>query len=295
MIREFPVTGVGPSSFTNLSGDYASFRKGGDNAQNWYRQELAELGLLGSVGWMVWSGGLAWALVAWRTGARESWGLRASLIGFAIISFFGVPGQDPAVTLTFWTFAFWYLSDHSRPVASAGMNTVTHATVLTCALAFSALTLRTAAHELRPPMRAVRSPNVTNPEYSYGTYQPEPGPDGLNWHWVEQRAVALADGQRAWMELQIRVNHGDVEARPVDVKAWTNNVEVIDTRLSSGEPAVVYVRRPASRRPLVVDTWVSRVVVPRALGLGDPRILGALVAWRFVDAPPANAKIVRLR
>jgi hypothetical protein len=107
--------------------------------------------------------------------------------------------------------------------------------------------------------------------------------------------VQLIKGDRSWIELKLRVNHPDVDRRPVDVAVWCDGVRVISERITSNAPAVVYVNQPLTRPAMVVDTAVSRVVRPAASGSGDPRILGAQLAWRAVDAPPPNARIVRLR
>src|SRR5207302_699521 len=76
-----------------------------------YRHELAELGVVGSLGWIAWTALFLWSLV--RARARESrlWtaaALRAVLAGFGLISLLGVPAQEVSVALAFWTLAFWY-------------------------------------------------------------------------------------------------------------------------------------------------------------------------------------------
>ena len=57
MIRDHPVVGVGVGAFHPLVGQYARLaghRAAFDNAQNWYRHQLAELGLVGSIPWILW-------------------------------------------------------------------------------------------------------------------------------------------------------------------------------------------------------------------------------------------------
>ena len=43
---------------------------------------------------------------------------------------------------------------------------------------------------------------------------------------------------------------------------------------------------PESEQRVVVETWVSRVMRPRDYGAADPRDLGLIVQWEFVDSPP---------
>jgi len=55
--------------------------------------------------------------------------------------------------------------------------------------------------------------------------------------------------------------------------------------LRSTDPVIEFVRLPEGVSRVVLETWVSRVVRPRDFGLDDPRTLGLMVAWAFVDAP----------
>jgi hypothetical protein len=115
-IRDTPLFGVGVGAFTLVSMDYA--RAGGgpevpfDNAQNWFRHQLAELGIVGCAGWLLWIVLFAGTLVRGRaeTGnAVPAASLKGALLGLTAASMLGVPSLSPAITLTFWTFAFWYL------------------------------------------------------------------------------------------------------------------------------------------------------------------------------------------
>ena len=78
-IRDTPWVGVGVGAFTLMSMDYV--RAGGgpeipfDNAQNWFRHQLAELGVIGCAGWLLWVGLFAGTLIRGRaentTGCRR--------------------------------------------------------------------------------------------------------------------------------------------------------------------------------------------------------------------------------
>ena len=59
MIGEHPLLGVGVGSFHLLTADYGALTgyEGHlvpDNAQNWFRHQLAEFGILGGLGWITW-------------------------------------------------------------------------------------------------------------------------------------------------------------------------------------------------------------------------------------------------
>ena len=64
MVRDYPLTGVGIGSFNWMAPDYwrtlANDRLPFDNAQNWWRHQLAELGLVASLPVIVWSSLIAW-------------------------------------------------------------------------------------------------------------------------------------------------------------------------------------------------------------------------------------------
>src|SRR6185503_11575151 len=115
VIRQFPLVGTGVGTFHDLVPMYARMLFHGplqpDNAQNWFRHQLVEFGLLGSLGWIAWVGVLLWALAFGRTASRALTAgvLRGVLVGFGLISLEGMPGQDVTVVITFWVLAFWYL------------------------------------------------------------------------------------------------------------------------------------------------------------------------------------------
>jgi len=46
---------------------------------------------------------------------------------------------------------------------------------------------------------------------------------------------------------------------------------------------------PDGEDRLVLESWVSRVLRPRYFGGADPRDLGLMVEWDFVDAPSTGA------
>ncbi len=76
--------------------------------------------------------------------------------------------------------------------------------------------------------------------------------------------------------------------RPVDVKVWRDRQLVVEERLTSTAPVTKYISVPDGDRRLLLETWVSRVIRPRDVGVADDRELGLLVKWDFLDAPPAG-------
>ena len=192
MIREHPLVGVGAGSFSILLPDYSSavgspFLIPPDNAQNWYRQQFAEFGLLGSVGWMSWTVLFGWFVLTSVAAPRERLSvgvLKGALVALALVSLVGMPTQNTAVALTLWTLAYWVtaLADPA-PVARADVVTVGQGAwvgIIAVLFLFIGGTVYAAQHELRVANRAARA----DWRYSYGFYPPEQGPDGREFRWA---------------------------------------------------------------------------------------------------------------
>ena len=111
MIGDFPVFGVGVGAFHTMQADFA--RSHGlpivppDNAQNWYRHQVAELGVAGSVGWVWWV--VLFGAFLLRRASKEPllYAARGMVVAFAAISLLGMPGQEVPASITFWLAAFW--------------------------------------------------------------------------------------------------------------------------------------------------------------------------------------------
>jgi O-antigen ligase len=297
MIRDFPWFGIGVGSFQMLLPEYVA-QTGGpippDNAQNWYRHQLAEFGLLGSVGWIVWVLSFAmFVMVRRRDEPPVAWVARGTLVAFGVISLVGMPGQDVAVAMTFATMAFWYSSivgaQQPRPPSMRSWAAV--AAVL---VAYLAGAVHAATHDLRVPVRAQRGGWT----YSYGFYSPDAFGGEGEGRWTMRRAVAVIEAPTAWLSLTLSVNHLDLandaapEAaarhapiRPVDVRVWRDGQLVVERTLTNTAPITEYVAIPEGEARVMLETWVSRVLRPRELGLNDDRELGLLVSWQFVENP----------
>src|ERR1700730_3327923 len=101
MIRDHPMFGVGVGSFHLLTADYGKLIGYNgflvpDNAQNWFRHQLAEFGVLGSVGWIVWVAAFAVFLLRAPIRAADRFAastLKGALVALAVISLVGMPTQ----------------------------------------------------------------------------------------------------------------------------------------------------------------------------------------------------------
>ena len=260
-----------------------------DNAQNWYRHQLAEFGVLGSIGWIAWVAAFGWFVVTARAGRavdRPTAGiLRGSLVALAIISLVGMPAWNPAVTLMFWTMAFWLTAVASPGTAEpqkkdgviSAAQSIGIGVVLLACLAGKRRTLRGTIYGSRIERRSTDGaiPTASTSRSERRTARSINGP------------AACRDrpaGAKAWLRLTVGVNHADIARKPVDVKVWTDLERVLTATLRTTEPVTEFVRLPAGASRVVLETWVSRA--PSAdFGRDDPRTLGLMVAWDFVDAP----------
>jgi hypothetical protein len=293
MIREFPAFGVGVGGYHLMLNDF--IREGDllipDNAQNWYRHQLVELGIVGSLGWIAWVVAFGWFVLRPPAGAPGIAAVaRGMLIAFAIVSLVGMPAQALAVSITFWTMAFWYVALVGPPPA-APLPVRARSAVAIVATLFALGTAYLAATSLRIPARSQRA----GFPFSYGFYYPEPDDGDGEYRWARRRASAVVNATGPVMALSVWVNHRDVAEKPVDVRAWVDGRRVLSTTLRSLERVTAYVALPSGERRSIIDTRVNRAVTPAAFGVSDPRELGLMVKWTFLDRAPEGARVETIR
>ena len=283
LVRRFPVSGIGVGSFHAFGPQLAHLALPPDNAQNWYRHQVVELGLLGSAGWLIFAGLFGWSVIRPPCVLPASaWCVRGVLLAFGAISFLGVPTQEVPAAVTFWTAAAWYALLCGATPGPSALGLRTWALITAAVLLFGASTVRAATTTLRVPARA----RAIGWPYSYGFYGPESDLEGGEHRWAERRAAALVDAPARYVSLAVRVNHADIGSRPVHAKVWIEGRLVLETRLTSGAPARVTVPVPVGLKQVLIDTWVDHVLHPRDFGVADDRELGLLVGWRFSAEPP---------
>ncbi len=309
LIRQFPFFGVGIGSFNLLVRDHYYLMTGvrtlfPDNAQNWYRHQFAELGLVGSIGWILWVVSFGWFLLSARTSSPRASPpkmfattlVRGLLVALAVVSLVGMPTLNVAVAMTFWTLAFWCVALVGVPTSTVVPRESVGQTaeamrlgrwnwlVIWAIVAASvAGTAYTARHRLRIPQLAV---DVGFPYY-YGFSEPErvdlAKPSNV---WTGRHAVAVLFPQTRWVKVTLSVDSLNIAKGPVDVKMWCAGQLAVATKVAGVQPITHYVQLPEGAMRLLVETRVSRSVRPADFGLRDTRELGLLVGWEFVDAPP---------
>jgi O-antigen ligase len=305
MIRQFPFFGVGVGSFNLLVRDHYYLMTGvrtlfPDNAQNWYRHQLAELGLVGSVGWMLWVVSFGWFVLSTTAPSPRKFSttvVRGLLAGIALISLVGMPTLNVAMAITFWTLAFWCVGLSEVPTAalpseSANRNEgllAGHSNKWTWLVVWSIVaasiggTAYTARHRLRIAQLAV---DVGFP-YHYGFSEPErvdlANPSTV---WASRHAVAVLLPPTRWVKLTLSVDSLNIAKGPVDVELWCAGQLVVATKVGGVQPMTHYVHLSEGAMRLMVETRVGRSVRPADFGMKDTRELGLLIGWEFVDAPP---------
>ena len=290
MIADSPLVGVGVGMFHVLVPDVAHQLGHGrlepDNAQNWFRHQLAELGVLGSLGWILWVALFLRLLAMGRPvgGAAAPAGIvRGALVALGLASLVGMPTQNTALYLTFWTLVFWYAL-LVEPSAARGVPRrigarVVWAGVWVLTLAYVAGLGFVSWTDLRVPLRAQRA----DWDYSYGFYDPESAGSADEFRWAAGRALAVVPVRDRWIELTAWTHHPDVREDPVELKVWLDGTLLLHTWREDGEPISRALRIPDHQQRVRIETWVDRTWRPSDYEEEDTRELGPGVRWRFVD------------
>jgi O-Antigen ligase len=289
MIKDAPLQGVGIGAFHIVMVEYpipgSGDRLPSDNAQNWYRHQIAELGVLGSVGWIWWIVLVGSIVIRGPVAAEtrtRAIAVRYAICGFAAASLLGMAGQSVIVALAFWTLVAWLLlMTHGQ--AAAGPNTAAHAVWTVRALptalafAFTGVTAYAAWTDLRPPFRSSR---IDYP-YRYGMHEPFEGDSGRLR--TSGHAVYVRRAPRPWLKLTAWVEHPDADVRPVRMEVWRDNERVMRGRLPRNVPMTRYVKVPDDKRSFVLESRVDRTF---AAADGTHADVGLNLSWEFVDEGP---------
>ena len=297
MIRDHPFVGVGVGTFHPLVGQYArspGLNLAFDNAQNWYRHQLAELGLVGSIPWIFWVILFAWFLLRTHGDGAQRFPAavaKGALVALGIASLLGVPAQSPAVALTFWTFAFWYIQLAGGPPPYAvtprpAVNSWVGWTVVLMLVAVHAAgTLHAARGDLGVPYRSTR----WQWPYAYGIENA--GNVGLadDHRPTGKRAMfnipepRREDRDALRLKLSAWLEHPDAPSRPVKAKIWTYGRElVLDAAAWDGSRITRYVELVGGDRSVVVETWVERTWRTPESERTEIADRGMTLAWEFV-------------
>ena len=287
MIRDYPVTGVGIGSFNWMAADYwrqiANERLPFDNAQNWWRHQVVELGIVGALPLLLWSFLVAWLVLTRRTPPEdriETATLRGLLIGLGIASLLGVPTQNPIVLLIFFYLVARFENLTNPRTANHRIPTAAWIAGLLIALVYAGGQLALARGPLKPLARAER----TNRDYIIGTYPGEPLPQG-SFRWTRKRATFALAARSQYLVIRFHALHPDIGTHPVKVRITTDCQTLVDQFLTDDSTDARAFEIPPGQSRVVFDTEVSRTWRPSDSGNPDTRELGLAVEADFVGTP----------
>ena len=296
MVREFPLTGVGAGTYHWLAPDYQRVMLNQelpfDNAQNWWRHQLAELGLLGGLPVLLWSLLVAW-MVLRGVGAEASrstgvW--RGGLIGLGVVSLIGMPTQSPLVLLWFFTLVALLVADAPLPERTAGTSKrPAWVAVAALAGAYAAGHGMLAVTDLSVEARALRAGR----DHAVGLFAPEPSPDGGEFRWTAEHAELLLAPRTRWLVLRTWVAHPDVGEQPVGLRLATPCQVLFDEELRDSTPVHLALAWPGDPAVLRLAIDVSRTWVPSGTEGSDPRTLGAGLVTAFVGSAEETVGALR--
>ncbi len=300
MVREFPLAGVGVGTFNHLFTDYAFVLTGDrahrDNAQSWYRHQLAELGVVGSLGWLIWVPMVAVLLVRTRGDDEHRFAatmVKGALVGMGIVSVVSMPTQAVPVAFTVWVFVFWYLQLSAGAISAArapwrASGATMARVVWLLAIVFVGATAWTGWRALRPPYRAMRADWTY--QVGFGTLETPAGRPAFRW--TERHAVIVVPITGPWLKLTFRGGAPDAVTPPRRVVVRRAGKVIGSALLTTAEPTTWYVK--AASAHAAHARMMLEFNVTRTLRQPDGQEVGVAVDdWLFVDEPPRGAIVIR--
>lgn len=210
MIADHPWAGAGPGLFGSLVPGYSLEAIGRvlppDNAQNWWRHQVAELGVPGALPSFVCAALALRALIQRRSGPAV-----APLAGLGLLAFVSPPMAHPIVQVLVGLIVAHAVTA-APPAAGREPHRGHGLAVWVLAPGCAAALLVAGARDLRPAYRATRFHTL----YSYGVTAMQSTPWG-NGRWMGTHAVAVFGQGGSRLVTRIVIPHEDAQTRPVHV------------------------------------------------------------------------------
>lgn len=291
IVRDHPLAGVGGGAFHVVAPDYIYRRTqralAADNAQNWWRQQLAESGIVGALP-ALWASVLVLLLLRGPMDGDPPGTvtvLRATIVGVGVASLFGVPTQHPATWLSFATAVYLLIAqvrtgdDDTVPARSRSPWGVGMALAL---LVASAL-LITGLGDLRPPNRALE----TVAPYAEGLTAVEGTSDFGEFRWAGTSALAVMPVHGQWLQLTMWAPYADVARRNISVAVRMNERLVLQHAFNEPEAGSYFIAVPPG-----VDAVTLRVQITGRVA--SQRAIQVATAWRGqVPRGVAEGRVIR--
>jgi hypothetical protein len=285
MIRDYPLTGVGIGAYQQLAADYwrreSDDMLAFDNAQNWWRHELSELGVLGALPLVLWSALLAWQVLLGRSRRErlfEAWLVRGALLAVGVGSITQMPTQAPVILLWFLTFVAW-LPQLLQKLPLANIR-VSSTVAIVLAVAYAAGHLVLARGSLSVAERA----KTFGHEYVSGAYGAEPLEGSGTFRWTDDESRFVWPLRTRWFVIRVWAHHPDVSVEPVKVTITTPCGTLLDRTLANSDQLSIGVIVPEGLKSLDATVRVSRTWQPSSFGEPDSRRLGVGITADSVDS-----------
>ena len=248
IIRDHPLTGIGIGAFHVVAPDYIYRERGrlfpGDNAQNWWRHQIAELGIIGALP-SLWFSILVLGLLRGRLGdPPDLTAMRGAIAGIGLASLLGVPTQHPASWISFVSVVFWLAAqtpmvaanDAARPSKAAWIGAMSLAAITATGLAIS-------TGDLRVVRRALDS----GLPYEYGLSAPEGLSEYGEARQVAREAVWTVPVRHRWLQFTLWPPHADVASNPVVARIDLDGREAIRHTFTNREPVTYALELPDAK------------------------------------------------
>ena len=284
MIEQSPIAGVGIGSYHGLVpaiGTRIGANLPPDNAQNWLRHQIAELGFVGSSGWIIWFVSFAaFVLIPRRDEDPGAWVVRGALAGFGLASAIGVAGQDAMVALTFWTMAFWYVSLVRQPRAAEPLHWSVWLVMAGLLLVFTAQSAIVSTTSLRVPERT----RLGASPFAYGYGLAEPAGELQGFRRMLPKGAALLETQAPFLSITVRRREMPPDHAPIEVRVWKEGQAILKAQLVDTAPVTAFVPIETGTGFVLIESTVRPVGVPRFWPVA--KVSDVFMKWEFVAQPP---------
>lgn len=293
ILEDYPASGVGIGSYQLIAPDY--WRQLADNmlpfdtAQNWWRHQATELGLIGALTLFAWSALIAWMVISAPARPEQravATIVRGVIVAIGVTSFTHMPTQTPLVLLAFLYLLGWFAVALRAPHADAP-RWLTGRGAWIAATSLALIYVGAHAALARGRLDVVERARQAHREYIVGTYPPEHLPDATTFRWTGKHARIRLPAGGPWLVVRMWAHHPDATAEPVAVVLSTECGTVTRQELRGPDPVSIWMRVPDEQKWVDVSLDVSRTWRPadyrgtdrRALGVGmvadfAPRVHG---------------------
>ncbi len=276
VFADHPWVGVGPGAFASVISDYAAtvgLSLPPDNAQNWWRQQLADLGLIGGAAPLLCSVlALVAVLRSWRR-SRGDAARTAPVMALGLMALVSPATQHPMLQALAGLLVAHAVAPRdalASSAAPAAMSWAAGPIAWTLALGCGLGLAVEGWTSFRPPDRAARFHFI----YNYGFWETVETPVGTGRR-AGQRSVAVFPPGGPVLVTRVILPHDDLAAKPVVATVSDGHRVLCRHEARDHTPFECRMAVPAGRWPFV------QVEVSRPWRSADGQEQAALLSGRF--------------